>query len=344
VQSDPDEVNAMSETCDSKPTQLPGAVDTLRAALNAEIPTFLLIDALVGEPLFIGEAEPGEDPQRLRETAWQRPVQRIALHGSCKLPVHQHPYLVMLEGVNDPLLEQTMEMAERERHDALADGLDGNGMAVHRIGGWLQSTMAPSELSAHIASLLRLRTDAPTVCRYLRLVDRRTLALLCHVAGVARVVAQMGGLQTWCYLDVQGELAVLQSSGAPSRPVCLNTAEWQTMANGMGFNRALAQWLGEAERTGNRETLLRPASQLYSPLAAALESAKKLASEHRHCFPTLGDQTVWAALSMLQPFLSRSPAVSNMLGNAEEPFRYAYRHAEAVLRAERLGKSAPALY
>lgn len=333
----------MLDACDSTPTGTPSAADKLRCALSAQIPIFLLIDALVGEPIPLGEIEPGEDPQQLREKAWQRPVQRIALHGSCKLPVHQHPYLVRLHDLTDPLLEQTLVMAECERRDALADGLDGNGMALHRIGGWLQSAMAPAELSAHIASMLRVRTDAPTVCRYLRLVDRRTLGLLCHVAGVARVAAQMGELEKWCFLDAQGKLTVLQSSNGPSRPVHLDIAEWKTMQDGAAFNRALAQCLGEAERTGNHDMLLRPACQLYSPLAAALDSARRLASEYRPCFPTLGDQTVWAALSMLQPSLPRSPAVRNMLENAEEPFRYAHRQAEALLNAERLGQSAPIL-
>lgn len=333
----------MSTSYDPTQTGMPATFNNLRAALNPQVPTFLLIDALVGEPLPIGETKPGEDPQRLREKIWQRPVQRIALHGSCELPIHLHPYLVTLDGVTDPLLEQTLAMAESERRDALADGVDGDGVAVHRIGGWLQSVMVPAELSAHIASLLRLRTETPTRCRYLRLVDRRTLALLCHVAGAARVSAQLGGLQKWCFLDVQGRLAVLQTSNGPSHPMSLNTDEWKTMQDGMAFNRALAQCLGEAERTGDREMLLRPAFGLYSPVAAALDNAKMLASEYRHCFPTLGDQTIWAAMSMLHPFLSRSLAVRKMLDNAEEPFRYMYRQAEALLNAERVGTSSPIL-
>ncbi len=311
----------------------------LTAALDGVVPIFVLIDPMLGEPIPMLGIEPDVDPRPIREQAWQRDVVQIALAQRCTLPRHQHPYLVALSGPHDPLLGLTLELAQDERQAAMADGLDGTGMGVHHIGGWLQSSMHPDQIAERIGALMRVNTDCLTAATYLRLADRRVLGLLRHVAGDLRVAAQFGRLQRWVYLDAHGKLATLRSVDEDAVALRLDRPEWLVMEDGEALNRSMAQWLGEAERLGAIAPSQIPAQDLYPSLRAALTNTRQAAHRWPHRFPKLADQTVWCALSLLNPALLASASVNALLqqpGTADdpaEPFRYLHHEVSALLAA-----------
>jgi len=158
----------------------------LSASMDVALPIFVLVDPMLGEPLY-RVAEVGEGTTATREAGWQRNITPVQLDPSVSLPPHQHPYLVALSGPDDPLLAETMELAQEERLEAQKNGLDGDGGGAHRIGGWIQSSLHADQLAERLSSMFRVNTTAFTKARYMRQVDRRVLSLLRHVVGDAPI-------------------------------------------------------------------------------------------------------------------------------------------------------------
>lgn len=311
-------------------------LEELRAGIDALTPLFVLVDPMAGEPLS-GMGTPGTaaEAQALREEAWDREIAPVALPGTIALPPYQHPYLVQLLGPDDPLLEATLELADGERLAAQSKGLDGEGRAVHRIGGWLQSSMHFEQLGAIVSALCRVNTDAYTEATYLRLADRRALDLLCHVVGEHRVASQFGRLQSWAYLDAFGSLRRLRSPSELPQLLRLNVAEWRQMEGGEMLHRTIAQWLGEVRRKEGAVP-----QELYPAAGSAASEAASAARKWPHRFQNSSDQVVWATLSLLHPDMARLPAVQALLDDQgtqdepPEPLRYLHRELGAIaLRA-----------
>ncbi|CAN7628822.1 DUF4123 domain-containing protein [Pseudoduganella sp. LjRoot289] len=307
-------------------------LDELRAGVDALTPLFVLVDPMVGEPLpGMGTSDAGADARALREQAWGREIVPIVLARTIALPAHQHPYLVRLHGPDDPLLELTLDIADGERLAAQSRGLDGEGRAAHRIGGWMQSSMHFEELAAILSAMCRVNTDAHTKATYLRLADRRALDLLCHVAGDSRVASQFGRLQSWAYLDAFGRLRRLRSRDERPEPLRLSAAEWRQMERGEMLHRTIAQWLGET-LCGEGA----PPQTVYPSAEIAVSNAASAARKWPHRFENSTDETVWAALSMLHPAMPQLPAVLALLDDRgtedepPEPLRYLHRDLSAI--------------
>ena len=314
-------------------------VTNLRACLIPDTPILVLIDPMLGEPL-PSNAPDGVDVQATREAMWQRPIQRIALSTRTALPPPQHPYLVELEGMTDPLLEAMLEIAQDERLQAQTDGLDGEGAAAHRIGGWLQSTMHLPALAEHLSTMLQVNTEVQTKATYLRLVDRRVLALLRHVVGDTLVTQQFGRLQNWAYLDVHGQISTLKTMGETVSPLRLDRGQWAQMQAGEMVNRTLALWLGETRRRGLADTCNVPAQSLYESLFNAIARADEATQTWPHRFQQLLDQSVWAALLLLDPAVEHNASVHQLLKNTgsqedptepAEPLRFLHHQITAHL-------------
>ena len=288
----------------------------LRATLTPGTPIMVLVDPMLGEPL-PSDTRPGNEAeaQTMREAVWQRPVARIALAPRVPLAPHEHPYLVELQGINDPWLDASLEIAHDERIEAQAEGLDGEGAAPHRIGGWLQSTTHLPQLAEHLSTLLGVNTEARTKATYLRLADRRVLGLLRHVAGDTAIAQQFGRLQNWVYLNACGQLAALKSTGETVEPLRLDQYQWALMEAGENVNRTLALWLGEAQRRELEPCGAAPAHALYAPILRALAHAHEAARKWPHRFQTSLDRPVWAALFLLDPAIEHSDAVHQLLKN-----------------------------
>lgn len=292
----------------------------LRARLDGATPIHVLIDPLLGEPLPALVQTGSADVQQAREAAWQRDVTRVPLSVRVSLPANQHPYLVALRGVDDALLDDTFEIAHSERLAAQEAGLNGDGGAAHRIGGWLQSTMHPEHLADHLATMCKVNTAALTAACYLRLGDRRALSLLCHSVGAARVSGQFGRLQRWAYLDTLGGIAVLSSANEAAVPLHLNADEWRALEQGEAIHRTTAQWLGELAAAGN--ALNSTPHEICSTVQLAIADARQAAQRWPHRFSALADHTAYAVISLLYPGVSTLETVCAMLdqaGTADHP-------------------------
>jgi hypothetical protein len=311
----------------------------LRARLDGTTPTFVLIDPMLGEPLpgFVAYTDSAE-AQSAREAAWQRHVTRIPLAARVTLPEHQHPYIVALTGPDDALFDDTFAIANFERMAAQEDGLNADGCAPHRIGGWLQSTMHPEDLAAHLSTIFRVNTDAFTKATYMRLVDRRALALLRHVVGDVRICAQFGRLQRWVYVDALGGLSTLASASESVEPLRLSVGEWKSMEQGAAIHRTTAQWLGELASAG--QTLQRTPHDIYDAVQLAIEEAGHAAKQWPHRFSELTDNTAYAATCLLHPGVSAIKTVRALLDqpgtadNPPEPMRYMHPEVRQLAIAD----------
>ena len=310
------------------------SLNRLREQLDPLVPIFILVDPLVSDLM------PGIDITRSvgalqtsRELAWQRMIVSVELSASIQLPHHMRPYMVQLHGVHDPLLELSFYAAVDELQQTLAGGLEGQGVAPHRVGGWLQTAMRGQALAKTIAEMCNVNTDAYTTDTYLRIADRRVLSLLNYVVNKQRVAEQMGQLRTWIFLDGIGELSRLDSSYGEIKRLRLNTVEWRRMEQGQYIHRTLAHWYGEL--TENATSRLFCLTDMYAAIENAHAQTALSARKWPHRFKTIDDHTAWTALLLVSPEIARRDSVQEKLaslGSAVEPaetVRYLIREISA---------------
>lgn len=300
-------------------------VSSLAASLETGIPTFVLVDPLLGEPVPVEHRDVSAAVAlvRAREQAWLRPVHIVELAPGIDLPLHQHPYLVELHGPGDPKLTETMEMATEELSQSQSDGLASSGSAPHRIGGWLQSSLAAPKLTQSLSDMMRVNTQAITTARYQRLADRRAFGLLRQLVGDERVARQLGRIQSWAYLDPCGTLAWLRSSEETVTPLRLTQSEWAVFMRGELLHPMLARWLGErALRAASGSASAPDVRTCYLQANAALERAQVAAQRWPRRFTRPSDRVAWAALTLLYPDIDQRAEVVNLLDDpvvANEP-------------------------
>lgn len=266
------------------------------------VPTYLLVDPMLGDPAPGGAEGATTTPAQLqaeRERAWQRPVHTISLHDTIALSAERHPYLVSMDGPDDPWLDHTWEIAKREQADWQSGGLAGTGLAAHRIGGWLQSSLPPSQVALSLSHLMRLRTQAKTNARYLRLADRRVLQWLRLTLGDARLSGAMAGISAWLYLDPLARLSMIRSAEAPAISLHFHAAEWQTFLEGDRLHRIVAAWLGEMSQAG--QAAHHDLSAIYQAAQSASRRATSAAQRWPEHFPSERDAITWAALTWVHP-------------------------------------------
>lgn len=295
---------------------------SLAASLKSCIPTFALVDPLLGEPIPLQRSDARDIAAltKARERTWLRPVYCIELASSIDLPLHQHPYLVEMQGPDDPKLAETVEMAADELSQSQSEGLRASGGAPHRIGGWLQSSLAAPELTKSLSAMMRVNTQAITAARYQRLADRRVLGWLRQVAGDARVAGQLGRIHSWSYLDPCGHLARLCSFDELATPLRLTPGEWAVFMKGELLHPTVARWLGErALRAASEDTSLLDATTCYLQANAALERAHAAARRWPHRFMRSSDHATWAALALLHPDIDQRADVMNLLNERALP-------------------------
>ncbi len=303
---------------------IPASLEDLVAAFDPVVPIFVLIDPMLGEPV------PAEDAR----DDWARQVTPLKLHPSVALQPHQHPYLIALAGVGDSLLETTLAIAHDERTALLDAGIGGHGGAVHRICGWLQTSLHADQLAEQLATMFRVNTEAYTTATYLRLLDRRVLGLLRHLIGDARVAGQFGRLQSWTYLTPLGRLATLRSTAEQATPVRLSKDEWDHLQQGESMHRTMRQWLGELSLIDAAPQMDQAA--MYDRTREALREAYQAALRWPHRFRDLQDETSWAVMTMMYPGLARMPAVAALMQEAgtsdapAEQLMYAYPQVQSL--------------
>lgn len=305
-------------------------VTDLGAAFEAGVPILVLIDPMLGEPLPAADGGGRIDFEVARAHGWERDIFQIPLHPSISLPPRLHPYLVALHGPTDPLIAITLALAHEERIMRCEQGLDSDGGSPHQIGGWIQSSMHPEDLAEHFSTLFRVRTVARTKATYMRLIDRRVLALLREVAGDARVAGQLGRVKNWSYIGALGHLNTVTSASEVVTPLVLGKTEWEQMELGAAIHRTVKQLLGELDKDGSSP----PPHEngLYAQTRTALLAATQAAHRWPHRFKTLQDQTTWAALSILHPGLATMHTVEALMQDSGSPAvpseRITYLHHE----------------
>ena len=303
------------------------SLKTLASSLASSVvpgsPAFVLVDPMMGEPIPIEYSADALDlpaPNSGRERAWLRPVHVIKLAQNIAVPPHLHPYLVELQGPDDPWLADTVEIACEEQAETQAAGLASRGVAAHCIGGWLQSSLSPGDLTRTLTAMMNVNTEARTTALYQRLADRRALGWLRHVVGDARVVAPFGRIQSWHYLDACGRLALLQSSAEVASPLRLTHGEWAAFMTGALLHPTVARWLGELALQPNQsEASPVDAGACYAQAGVALERAEAAARRWPRRFADPADRVAWAVLSLLHPGIEQSPDVVAMLNAPAEP-------------------------
>jgi hypothetical protein len=284
----------------------------LKAALDPLLPIFLLIDPMVGEPIALEGPAPSNlaEVMAARQAAWQRDILNVQLHATSDLPAHLQPYLVMLRGIDDTWLQDSLEIAHQENTASQTDGLAGTGMAIHRIGGWLQTQGSVDALAAQIAALARVHNFAPTKARYVRLADRRTLEWFRCIAGDTHIAASLTLLKRWVYLDTQLTIAKLQPSAQLSaEPVKLKLtqAQWKYILQGSALHTTTARWLGQLKLDA-LPLPTTPLSETYQRVWQALQLAHSTATQWPLYFKTEADRCAWAVLALLQPDMVHSYA------------------------------------
>lgn len=271
-------------------------------ALESLTPTYLLVDPMLGEPfpelLFTEDA----DAQTLlnsRTDCWQRPTHLVQLDRKIDLHLIQHPYLVAMNGPEDPLLEFAYEQGMQEWNEATSGGIGGSGRAIHRIGGWIQSSQSAQQICAQLTALLSVNTKVPTTAKYLRLADRRAFDWLCTTVGSARIQAAMGRISSWLYLDCLGNLARIQNNDALHATLTLNADEWRRFMSGSSLHPVVAMWLGEMHL--QQSAIESDAATIYEMAQRGIEQAQSAASKWPELFRTTKDVEHWAVLEMISP-------------------------------------------
>jgi len=208
-------------------------LNALETSLRQELhdgAVYLLIDP------FLGDVEPPIDGH---------PRHAVPGEGT-QVPAARWPYVIELEDAQDPLLARSIEWAAHEHLRACI-----NGSGAYRIGGWLQphTGNGGSALSRQLGALLI--ADASSRPRYLRLADRRVLALLnpfqppVETCGIDWA-QQLTGIARWIYLDSNFKLRVLQGREGPvaHKSLRLDVAHRRLVAEAEVVNRSLMAWQG----------------------------------------------------------------------------------------------------
>lgn len=251
-------------------------------------PVYLLIDP------FLGDVQGLDDHDRPRYPIDGKPFD---------VPSHRSPYLIELEDRHDPLLEVSLTLAVREQLVACAVG-----SGAFRIGAWLQTHGGDgAALAKQLGSLFRVR-GAPGGKRYLRLADRRMLALLHrmpHLESRPLMPAidwpeMLKGLAEWVYLDMNFNLQSLQGTPGESRPrpLKLEVSHWALPLQAEAINRTLMAW-----------------QQLRYPLPddAAAQALHKVTNALRRGIADPQDQAAYSVEALCHPAFEGWQALDDQL-------------------------------
>lgn len=217
---------------------------------RSDLPLFVLIDPLLGDIHPVDEITTDmakSELEAIRSHVWQRPVHGIDLHENLPIDTAYAPYIVELQGPDDPWAIRTLEIAQAECLQAYEGGLAGSGTVPRKIGGWLHSSLIGPTLAHVLSQWMRLDTVTRTPAKYLRLGDSRVLDLLVHAAGKDNFANHMGRVTQWSYFNPIGRWQHLLSAQADlaARPIRLSAAQWTQMSLGSMLHPAVAQAYGQ---------------------------------------------------------------------------------------------------
>jgi hypothetical protein len=202
----------------------------------------LLVDPVLREPL-PAAADVGSDPVQARQAAWDRDVHALPLAGYA-LPPAQQPYLVALNGIDDPWLAQSLHLAASELAVLQAGGLALDGRGTLAIGGWLQASCGVAQVGQALAALMALAVRHPGGSRHLRLADPRTRDWLDVVLGRDAWARSLGPLRRWTWLDSCGQLTQAEAwpDAGPATALAFSADQWQQFSLAPLVHPTMALW------------------------------------------------------------------------------------------------------
>lgn len=288
-------------------------ISELHARLDPLVPTFILIDPLLGEPLpeLAEESSNCTDLNALnkaRVASWRANVHVVELDRSIEILPRQRPYLVELGMHSSSELNRSVEIAIEERRSAMQTGL-----APYRIGGWLQSACEPDEICEELSSLCMLRTQANVgrPARYLRLADRRCLDFVDHVLGGSAIALRVQTVDRWVWLADNGVLkAVSGRQGVSDQPLVISIRDWERLKYGADIHRVRTQWIG-SDQVGEHD---------YERVEHALHHARKMARQWPGRFPSEADIHAWALLCLRHRDVAGNKRIQMLLENGDPNF------------------------
>lgn len=286
VQSMPAQTSAASTPKDWPWDRLPAEMEgSLSIALSEQFvdgPVYLLVDPLLG--------------------ALDALPSHIARHvipsDGLGIAIGEAPFLVEFKKQDDPWLEESLRWAATEHLKACFAG-----SGAYRIGGWLQLSEegAAVDLADRIGALISTY-GAPNRGRYLRLADRRVLALLHRGARLSDALttppinwsAQLQGIATWSYLDHNFELQSLRGRKGRmvNEPLRLDAEHWDLLAQAEAVNRSLMAW----------QSTTHPL-----PDDALMQLIPALARARRHGLQLSEDQAAYAVEAKRYPAFEQWP-------------------------------------
>jgi hypothetical protein len=297
----------------------------LDALLDPGLPTWLLVDPLLREPLpqaQAGACDSASEVLRRRCESWGREVQGLCV-AAPTLEACQQPYLVALQSPRDPWLAHSLDMAKEEWQAVRADPLAGTGCGPHAVGGWLQTQTDGAALAASLQTLLRLKAPRRTEARYLRLADRRTLDTLDTLLGREHWTAAPGDIRRWVWLDSRGRLACAEMPvGQAAQHIHFDVPAWHDLQLAPLVHPTLARWGGAAPAAAQYEV-----PQAWRQASAAVQQAQRLAQQHPAHFSDAQDLVAYATLALLHPKLHEAPALQRWLALQPASDAFAPMHA-----------------
>lgn len=311
--------------------------ETLKAGFDCDQPIYLLIDPIVGDflpQLVFSGTDDVAAICSIREEAFSLPVFPVQLFADIRLPPSQHPYLVALPSADNPWMSDSLDIALAQNKETWLPGMSGNGWGIAKVGGWLQSTLSGEQLAGMLSDWMRLKTEYRTEAKYLRLADSRVLALLAHVLGPDTIIARMGRLRRWSYLDARGQPASLYNPASSEAETEFRTlpkldqAQWKILQNGPLIHGAIAKVLGETGKLGNQVNFAATAV----PYAAAITATERCATPAGleadiRCI-TQEDHCTAIALTLLHPGWGKHPTIKEYLACETEAYSLADRGQE----------------
>lgn len=310
---------------DSAPPSLVALLGAaLAEPLDADV-LYLLIDPGQGEPpgIAVEEAPSAIPPSgvlRAREAAWSREIHSLHFHAYRRFTVADFPYLVRLNGRDDPWLATSIGWAIQEHLQACAIGA-----GAYRVGGWLQIDAARDGgvLARQLSTLMQY--SAPDGASMMaRLQDRRVLHLL-HQGVPLDWAASLKGIRFWRYLDHDLSLQNLEGAqGEPTlQPLPPVVARSGLLDWSHAVHAAQTRWL--------RTTFPLPENALRLVL-----DKLKVAERRGLRYPT--DQGAYAAEALVEPAFEHWPELDPLI-HVVTKFRQDLSDGMDLYRTEWVGKS-----
>jgi len=162
----------------------------------AGLSTYALVDPYFGEypdsGLDVSASTSFSGLARSRSDAWEGRFVQVAESTEPLIDPRRLPYLVYLEGAEDPLLARMIDAAFQE-HQAV---LTGQFAGIYRVGTLIETSLPPKLLMQRLERMWECTPGIGTV-HYVRVADRRVVEALAELVGQESFSRWLGPIARW---------------------------------------------------------------------------------------------------------------------------------------------------